>query len=146
MVFVYRILPLVSKLYACLTIIARCVPRESRTENCFWPIFTCVSKTFDTHKRKSTSIACCALAPHCLFRVTFPSIPWTYLGDLKRIFSRGRQRVAPRGTTQPYLEISNEFQTRHYLCTLYYWTIMFTFFKRKLSVQFGLHTPMMGWQ
>ena len=93
--------------YACLTIISRCVLRESRTENCIWPIFTCVRKTFDTHKRKSTSIACCAFAQQCIFRGTFPLVPWTYLGDLKIKFSMGRQRVAPHGTTQTYLETLN---------------------------------------
>ena len=53
----------------------------------------------------------------------------TYLGDLTRKSSRGRQRVAPHGTTQPYLVRLQKLHTRQYLCTLCYRTIMFTFFK-----------------
>ena len=89
-----------------------------------------------SHPRKLTSVACCALAQQCLFRWMFPPIWRAYPGDLTRKFNRGRQRVAPHGTTQAYLVTLQKLHTRHYLCTLCYWTNMFTFFKRWLSIQF----------
>ena len=44
----------------------------------------------------------CALAQQCLFRCTFHPIRWAYLCDLTKKINRGRQGVAPRGTTHPY--------------------------------------------
>ena len=85
---------------AYLHIITLCPVKIKNRKLYIWPIFTCINSTF-------------ALAQQCLFYCTFHPIRWAYLGDLTRKFNRGRQRVAPRGTAQPYLVILQELYARH---------------------------------
>ena len=61
-------------------------------------------------------------------------------------FNGGRRHATPHGATQSYLVRLHGLHTRHYWCTLCYWTIIFTVFKWSLSVSFDLPTPMLGWR
>ena len=150
-IIVYLSPPLVSTFYACLTLISRCVPGESKTENCIFdqclPALTghltpvIPSMCIDFH-----CVLCARATVSILLYISLYPLNVPGMGDVTRKFNRGLRRVAPHGTTQPYFVRLQELHTIHYLSTLCYWTINFTFFKWSLSVQFNSSTPMLGWQ
>ena len=91
-IVVYLRPPLGSTCYACLTIISRCIPGESKIENCIFDQKHDIwHRTFNP--RKLTSVAWCALAQQCIFHFTLPPIRWTYLGELKRKFIRDNPAI-----------------------------------------------------
>ena len=91
-----------------------------------WPILTRINRTFDTGHPIHVNwlpLRVSRSRNSVYFVVRLP------LSDertwVTRKFNRSRQRVAPHGTTQPYLVRLQEFNTRHYSCTLCYWKCLY---------------------
>ena len=109
-----------------------CSGKIKNRKLCIWPIFTCINKTFDTGHPIHVNwlpLRVVRLRNSVYFVVRFP-ISDERTGVTWQENSIGVESESLlTGTTQPYLVILQELHSGHYLCTLCYWTTMFTVLK-----------------